>query len=198
MTNFQYILHKIQAYIKEKGLRPGDRLPSERELVEQLQVGRSSIREALKALELIGIISTRRGEGTFLEDASSHRFIELLGQFIIQDPGTTERELRELNRMLEEQAVCLAERNIDSDDLDKLNTLIALAEGKLAEGKSPSAEEEEFFRILAMKSGNSIFQRMYFILRDFSSLTQFSDRQEDAEPIVTRLKEYYAKLQNDR
>ena len=46
----------------------GDRLPSERELSSRLNVGRSSVREALRALELVGLIETRRGEGTFIRN----------------------------------------------------------------------------------------------------------------------------------
>ena len=52
--------------MEEDGLVAGDRLPSERELSSRLNVGRSSVREALRALELVGLIETRGGEGTFI------------------------------------------------------------------------------------------------------------------------------------
>ena len=50
-----------------------------------LQVGRSTVREALRSLELLGIIETRRGEGTFLSDFRKHQLVELLSTFILQD-----------------------------------------------------------------------------------------------------------------
>ena len=64
---YEGILMQLNEIIAEENLRPGDKLPSERELSERLSVGRSSVREALRALELLGLIETRRGEGTFLK-----------------------------------------------------------------------------------------------------------------------------------
>ncbi|MBR8646160.1 FadR family transcriptional regulator [[Brevibacterium] frigoritolerans] len=52
--------------IEADSLLPGDKIPSERELSDRFNVGRSSVREALRALELLGLIETRRGEGTFI------------------------------------------------------------------------------------------------------------------------------------
>ncbi|MEC3541343.1 GntR family transcriptional regulator, partial [Bacillus thuringiensis] len=62
------IVKKIRSIMEEDGLVAGDRLPSERELSSRLNVGRSSVREALRALELVGLIETRRGEGTFIRN----------------------------------------------------------------------------------------------------------------------------------
>ena len=72
------------------GLLPGDKIPSERELSERLDVGRSSVREALRALELLGLIETRRGEGTFIKDFQEHRLVELLGTFFLQNEKVNE------------------------------------------------------------------------------------------------------------
>jgi GntR family transcriptional repressor for pyruvate dehydrogenase complex len=63
------VLHKeiqlrIRRYIAEQQLQPGDRLPSEETLCAQLGVGRSALREALKGLEAVGMIESRRGAGT--------------------------------------------------------------------------------------------------------------------------------------
>jgi len=67
------------------GLKTGDKIPSERELSERLNFGRSSVREALRALELLGLIETRRGEGTFIRDFRGHQLVQLLSTFILQD-----------------------------------------------------------------------------------------------------------------
>jgi len=79
------IVHQIREMITEDQLLPGNRLPSERELSERLHVGRSSVREALRSLELLGLIETRRGEGTYLRDFTNHHLVELLSTFILQD-----------------------------------------------------------------------------------------------------------------
>lgn len=70
------IVKQLRAMIEHDGLKPGDRLPSERELSERLGVGRSSVREALRALELLGLIETRRGEGTFMRDFRGNQLVQ--------------------------------------------------------------------------------------------------------------------------
>lgn len=79
------IVERLRDMISKDVLGPGDRIPSERELSERLGFGRSSVREALRALELLGLIETKRGEGTFIKDFQEHQLVELLGTFILQD-----------------------------------------------------------------------------------------------------------------
>lgn len=75
------ILKQIRQLMEDDRLTTGDKIPSERELSERLGAGRSSVREALRALELIGLIETRRGEGTFIKEVGDHQFIDLLATF---------------------------------------------------------------------------------------------------------------------
>ena len=79
------IVNHLREMIDQNGLKPGDKLPSERVLSETLRAGRSSIREALRALELLGLIETRKGEGTFLRDFQGHKLVELISTFILQN-----------------------------------------------------------------------------------------------------------------
>lgn len=81
-------------------LQPGDKLPSERYLSEQLNVSRSSVREALRAMELLGIISTRRGEGTFLSNIDEHHLFQLIGDHLIYSEKQTD-EIREFKAVVE-------------------------------------------------------------------------------------------------
>lgn len=81
---FLEIVEKIKKLIDENKWGPGDKIPSERELSETLNAGRSSVREALRSLELLGIIETRRGEGTYITDFRNHRLVEMIGSFVLQ------------------------------------------------------------------------------------------------------------------
>ena len=78
------IVNQLRHMIEQDGLLPGDKIPSERELSDRLQVGRSSVREALRALELLGLIETKRGEGTFIKNFQDHKLVEILGGFFLQ------------------------------------------------------------------------------------------------------------------
>lgn len=99
--------------IDEDGLKPGDKIPSERELSERLQVGRSSVREALRAIELLGLIETRRGEGTFLRDARGNQMVQLLSTFILQDQKAV-KDLKDTIQFIEMDCLrVILQRNND-------------------------------------------------------------------------------------
>ncbi|MGG4488741.1 FadR/GntR family transcriptional regulator [Metabacillus idriensis] len=100
------ILRQIRSIIHEDALLAGDKIPSERELAERLNAGRSSVREALRALELLGMIETRRGEGTYIKDFREHGLVEILGTFILQDKNAI-ADLIEMNGLLEASALTL-------------------------------------------------------------------------------------------
>lgn len=74
---YQGVLQEIRNFIAKNNLKTGDKLPSERELSDKLQAGRSSIREALRAMELLGLIETRHGEGTYLSMYRPYQTMEL-------------------------------------------------------------------------------------------------------------------------
>ena len=116
---YEGILLQLHAIIQEQNLRPGDKLPSERELSEQLGAGRSSVREALRALELLGVIETRGGEGTFLKHYRHKRLIDILGFFILRDTKT-KKDLIEMRKMLEIDAVRLACRRATPKHFEKM------------------------------------------------------------------------------
>ncbi|MEE8224579.1 MAG: GntR family transcriptional regulator, partial [candidate division NC10 bacterium] len=63
---YQDIVAQVKELIAEGKLKPGDQLPSERELSEMFQVSRASVREAIRALESMGFIEIRQGEGTYI------------------------------------------------------------------------------------------------------------------------------------
>ena len=104
------------------GLLPGDKIPSERELSERLNVGRSSVREALRALELLGLIETRRGEGTFIKDFQEHRLVELLGTFFLQNEKVNE-DLAETKYFLEIDCLRLIISHSTDDELRSIYEL---------------------------------------------------------------------------
>ncbi|SDJ65625.1 FadR/GntR family transcriptional regulator [Salimicrobium halophilum] len=116
---YEGVLQKLKEFIDNNGVKPGDKLPSERELSEQLKVGRSSIREALRALELLGLIETRRGEGTFLKEYEDYHMVELLSTFILNRSRTPE-ELRTAKNMVEKEMIILSMGRLTNEQMDEL------------------------------------------------------------------------------
>lgn len=100
-TGLEHIVEQIHNLIESENIQVGEKLPSERYLKDQLNVSRQSVREALRALELLGIIYVRRGEGTFLADIDSHQLFQLIGKYLIRTKRQQE-EILEIKQMIEQ------------------------------------------------------------------------------------------------
>lgn len=111
---------RIQELILAGELRPGSRLPPENELAAQLGVGRSSIREAVKALALIRVVDVRQGDGTYVTSLEPHLLLEGLGFAVdlVQDDSIL--QVVEVRRLFEPVATGLAAQRIDDSALARL------------------------------------------------------------------------------
>ncbi len=98
---------QIRKRVDEWGLKPGDRLPPERELAARLGVGRTSIREGLRTLELIGFVDVIPSKGVFLKEDPGGKLDRTLSAWLTADRGG-QLDLIELRAALEGQAVALA------------------------------------------------------------------------------------------
>ena len=87
---------EIKSFILAKGLRPGDPLPSEADLCEQLGVSRSSVREAMRTLQTLDIVEVKHGRGTFVGEMSLQPLVETLAFRSVISPGDNFRALREV------------------------------------------------------------------------------------------------------
>lgn len=103
---FLQIVKQLRELIASQNIQAGQKLPSERVLSEQLQVGRSSVREALRSLELLGLIETKHGGGTFLASMKQHQFVEILSSFILQDEKSI-ADVEATRQMHEKEAIHL-------------------------------------------------------------------------------------------
>lgn len=121
---YEGVLHQLKSYIEEHQLKPGDKLPSERELSEQLHVGRSSIREAFRAMELLGLIETRRGEGTYMRAYRPYHMVELLSNFLLNE-SRTKTELLTAKQMIEKEVLLLLKGKLSEADIANVKKLIS-------------------------------------------------------------------------
>lgn len=140
-------------------------LPSERELSSRLNVGRSSVREALRALELVGLIETRRGEGTFIRNFYDNGLVQLIAPFLLQDEKTI-RDLLQTKRLLEKdmiRIVCNLPKETFSKVLSKLHQVL---EGN--ENSIPMLHQT-FFKTLIEQVDNYLLYRIWMIVNDYVS-----------------------------
>ena len=168
---FEEIANKIKDLISKGHLKPGDRLPPETEIARQFHVGRNTIREALRVLEISGFVKIQRGGkgGPLIADTSLNRITILFLDLVrFQDISLAELKLArcETEKMIFHEAI----KNIDDQDIKDLRENIARAEKKLANGIVAFEENIEFHRLLAKASKNYIY-----IIQAELVLTVYSD-----------------------
>ncbi|WP_051348552.1 FadR/GntR family transcriptional regulator [Peribacillus kribbensis] len=150
------IVEQLRLMIQADSLMPGDKIPSERELSERLQAGRSSVREALRSLELLGLIETRRGEGTFIKVFQEHRLVELLGAFFLIDKRTR-KDLSDTKLLLEEACLkAITERGRTGDIQD----VICWAD-------THTWDDHEFFQQVFRLNGNYLLERIWTVVNSY-------------------------------
>ncbi|RWZ59790.1 FadR family transcriptional regulator [Halobacillus fulvus] len=156
---YEGVLHQLKSYIEKNQLKPGDKLPSERELSEQLQVGRSSIREAFRAMELLGLIETRRGEGTFMRAYRPYHMVELLSNFLLNESRTKE-ELLTAKEMLEKEALTLSAGKLNQAQLETVDSILTNYKGK--------EKHQNFFQYLFEISDQHLLLSMWQFISGFT------------------------------
>ena len=150
---------KIKEMILAGDLKPGDRLPPEKELGEALGLSRSSLREAVKALEIIRVLDVRRGDGTYVTSLSPSLLLDALSFVVDVHQDDSVLELFEVRRILEPAAAGLATPRMTGADIAHLRELLAQVDG------TPSVDELVandivFHRYICERSGNAYLTRM--------------------------------------
>ena len=150
---------RIKGHILANELQPGDPLPTEATLVQQLGVSRTVIREALRALESIGIIESRRGEGHFIKKPTLDPFLEYLSYAMLFDYRDM-IEIHQVREYLEVSLIPAAVAALDESTLVKLRALVAEMYARAEAGEFSAEQDAEFHRLLYLLTGNRLLNRL--------------------------------------
>jgi GntR family transcriptional repressor for pyruvate dehydrogenase complex len=162
----QQIVAQICQLIRQGLFRPGDRLPPERELSEQLKVSRASLREALRALEISGIVEARHGGGTYVRDFSELDMISPLA-LVLEASDDVVGDLWESRIIFEPSIAALAALRATSADIDGLAAIVELQAGPFDGVKGNEraiALDREFHGAIARASRNEVALRVVHLL----------------------------------
>lgn len=146
-------IHKIKEMILSGELKPGERLPPEKELSERLGLSRNSLREAVKALEVIKVLDVRRGDGTYVTSLEPELLLEALSFVVDLHQDHSIIEIFEVRRVLEPHAAWYAATAISDDDIARLCSML----DRVDESTSVEdlvAHDLEFHRLINHASGN--------------------------------------------
>jgi len=190
----------IQDLIRRNALKPGERLHAQRELSNELNVSRTSLREALSTLEALGVVSTAAGRGTFVTDTA------VAEQAAISSWRFSNRyelhEVYEYRYLMESAAVRLAAMNISEQELTELKLVHAQYKAKLSASDfmASTAFDFEFHRSIMVCSRNRVFVDIYDRFHKIFQQTQmlpFSRRQRRWEAAIEHGKILEALQQHD-
>ncbi len=163
VRTFEAVEQRIREQIASGRLRPGDKLPSERELAEQLRVGRNTVREALRSLENAGVLSLTRGVkgGAFIREGSNLRITQAVTDLVALGSVSLD-DLTELRIHLLDAVVRLACERATPQQIAELDAVVQStkdANDAASEGKRLDAALE-FYRLLAAATQNRAFAMM--------------------------------------
>lgn len=158
----EVITEMITERIRSGTLRPGDKLPAEPELARQLQVGRGTLREAIRALHTLGVLQVVRGRGTYVAEPMRRPHSEqFVGLSSVSGPGLA--EILELRIALETAAVSLACVRATEDDLAEVRRRVADHEAAAERGDvhAEHRTDEDFHDSLLQAAHNRNLHSMY-------------------------------------
>ena len=177
---YEEVAQQIERLILKK-LRPGDKLPSERELAELLKVSRSSIRDAIRGLELMGMVEPRQGAGTIVREISSDALVNPFSNALKRRRESVS-ELLDFRKMLEPPLAARAATNVSAEEIAEMEEILVRQEIKLAKAESAVAEDSEFHYSVALASGNSVVLKVLDILMDLLRDTRERSLQVEGRP----------------
>jgi GntR family transcriptional repressor for pyruvate dehydrogenase complex len=162
---YEKVAEQIQRLIRDGLLKPGDMLPPERELAETFQVSRSSLRDAIRALELMGMVEARQGEGTVVREPSGEAVANPLTAVLLQQREFVS-ELLELRGMIEPTLAARAATHADANDLVHLEDILRRQKEKVDRGELAIEEDSEFHYSIARASNNKVVLQVVDVFMD--------------------------------
>ncbi|MBM4438837.1 MAG: FadR family transcriptional regulator [Candidatus Rokubacteria bacterium] len=165
---YEEIVRQIKAMIAEGRLKSGDQLPPERDLAEKFLVSRTSVREALRALESVGLIEIRPGEGTFVKEVSVESLVEPLALVLLSQRELI-GELFEARRLLEPTIAGLAARRASPDEIVEMERILEEQAKAINAGNTGLAQDAAFHAAIGTAAHNRAIVRVVHGVMDLLS-----------------------------
>ncbi|ATD54164.1 FadR/GntR family transcriptional regulator [Clostridium chauvoei] len=151
---YEQIVEQIKSMVEDEILKKGDKLPSERVMAEDLGVSRASVREALRALEVVGLIESKQGAGNYIKEDFGGLISEPLSiMFMLQ--GSDPIDIFELREVIELETVVLAARKITDTQLEGIKDILNELKENFDEDQNVILDKK-FHYMIAEASGNKL------------------------------------------
>ncbi len=174
---YEKIVDQIRSMVSSGMLKPGDRLPAERVLAESLNVSRASVREALSALQLMGLVEIKPGEGTFIKQMDINSIIQPLAMLLLMERDTI-LEILEVRKGLEVEAAGLAAMNASEEEIAEIAKIVDDMEMEAKKNSLGDLSDWRFHFAIAKASGNSLMVSIMNMISDVMQKTIRSNREQ--------------------
>jgi GntR family transcriptional regulator, transcriptional repressor for pyruvate dehydrogenase complex len=154
----QQIVSRLLDLIQQRHLGPGDRLPAERELAASMGVSRSSLREALRALTVLGVTDMRHGTGTYVSSLEPELLVQHLS-FVLSLSEQASDQLFEARKVVEPAMAALAAARVDDETVERLDACIARAGAAIGDAEAFMETDIELHDTIRAAAGNAILGR---------------------------------------
>lgn len=171
---------QLKKVIREGAFRPGDRLPSERDLAEEMGVSRPSVREAIQKLETLGMLESIHGDGTVVRNLTEQELAKPL-ESLLEDDKNSLVELNEVRACLESRAARLAATNRTNGDLDLIRGHLETMERDLEGGRIRPEADFQFHFEIAVATHNRF---LLHLMQSIHELVEYSMKVHSEELFV--------------
>ena len=175
---YEQVAEQITAWIRSNGLMPGDRLPPERELAQRLGVSRATLSQALVALEVIGLVHVRHGDGTVLAEAPGpRRIVEAIRAHAHRLP-----EIIDTRDALETKIAALAATRRTAEDLARIDEAIDEMARDVEAGGRGVEGDERFHGAVTAAAHSLLLARLMDEIRDLIRETRIESLSQPGRP----------------
>jgi GntR family transcriptional repressor for pyruvate dehydrogenase complex len=197
-TLVEAVSQALIRYIAAQGLRGGDRLPSERELVQMTGASRLPLREALSVLKGLGVIEARHGKGIFVKELDMAALFGMLSPLLKTHAKIDVHQLFEVRLHLEASVAELAAANRRPENLDALEASLAAMHATVRTRRAYSQHDMDFHQELARATGNPIFHVFMSSITDLLGELQYRylDSVEFRQSAIVEHEEILAAVRN--
>lgn len=164
MSQTDVVISGVKRMLSSRRLRPGDRLPIEKDLAAELQVSRGSLREGVRALSTMGILETRQGAGTFVTRLEPAALLSAMEFLVGLQDGERANQVHTVRRALETEAAAAAAIRIGEEQLDAAERILERAHAAIHAAPIDHAAamqcDVEFHRLVAEASANHVLSAL--------------------------------------
>ena len=181
---YEDIAQQFHLLIRQGELEHGARLPSERAMAEQFGVSRSSVREAIRSLELQGLVVTKRGSGTFINTQDLESVVALLASTLSSGPGALDTldDIFEMRHVLEPQIAAMAALRATPEEVARLSEILEEQERQIAGGETGVDADTDFHFALATATHNAALIKVVSAVEDILSRSRNQTLQTPGRP----------------